>query len=431
MNHSSLQIRPALAGPVSVRSGSAPTAEQQNYYQQLWRKRLVFALCAAEMYAQEFEWSEILEAYLQDNPGHPAKIVTTRLESFLRNCVGSQQTEAARCLYFFYNKVERSIELRNAAERIGRLSLAGELPVSVSQVDPARSLAVDVFAEKTVLWLQELATELKLRNYSLQTIKNYSAITRGYLAWLNKMPTTGDATEIRRYQLYLNDEKKSLPRTINLATAAILFFYSNVIHCYLGAKESIPRMKTGRQLPKVYSEQEIGKMFSATINPKHRLILMLAYGCGLRLSELRQLKREDFDLDRSVINIWQAKGKKDRVIMLDDVIKPHLKAYLQNSLNNKWLFEGQKKGARIADRTISLVFDHACQKAGVPKRGGIHSLRHSFATHLLENGTDLRFIQELLGHSSSKTTEIYTHVSNAAIAKIRSPLSRIDMNNKE
>ena len=113
--------------------------------------------------------------------------------------------------------------------------------------------------------------------------------------------------------------------------------------------------------------------------------------------------------------------------MLDDVIRPELKAYLKTGVGKKWLFEGNEPGEMIAARTISLVFDHACRKAGTPKRGGIHSLRHSFATHLLENGTDLRFIQELLGHSSSKTTEIYTHVSKTAIAKIRSPLARINI----
>jgi site-specific recombinase XerD len=189
-------------------------------------------------------------------------------------------------------------------------------------------------------------------------------------------------------------------------------------------------MKTGKQLPKVYSEQEIEKLFKATQNLKHRLILMFAYGCGLRLNEIRHLRRNDICFDRDIITIKQSKGKKDRILMLDDVLKPELLSYLKNGVGQVWLFEGQVPEEMIAERTISLIFDHACQKSGVTKRGGIHSLRHSFATHLLEHGTDLRYIQELLGHSSSKTTEIYTHVSKTAITKIRSPLSRIKLQNK-
>ena len=187
-------------------------------------------------------------------------------------------------------------------------------------------------------------------------------------------------------------------------------------------------MKTGKQLPNIYSEQEIGRMIAVTTNPKHRLILMLAYGCGLRLSEIMCLKSNNFDPDRKLITVRQGKGKKDRILMLDDVFLPELNAFLKDGKGRVWLFEGSTPGEPISARTISLVFDHACQKADIPKRGGIHSLRHSFATHLLENGTDLRVIQELLGHNSSKTTEIYTHVSKAVIAKIRSPLSRIDIN---
>ncbi len=150
-------------------------------------------------------------------------------------------------------------------------------------------------------------------------------------------------------------------------------------------------------------------------------------GCGLRLNELRHLKHEDFEFDRAVINIRKAKGMKDRTVMLDPVLKPEVENYSKNTKGQTWFFEGQISGQMIASRTIELIYDHACQKAGVLKKGGIHCLRHSFATHLLEQGTDLRFLQELLGHSSSKTTEIYTHVSKSAITRIRSPLAKISL----
>ncbi len=186
-------------------------------------------------------------------------------------------------------------------------------------------------------------------------------------------------------------------------------------------------MKTGRPLPKVYSEQEISKIIAAVENPKHRLMLMLAYGCGLRLNELRHLQHEDFEFDRSIINIRKATGMKDRTVMLDQILKPKLEDYFKSTHTQSWFFEGQYPGKMITSRTIELVYDHACLKAGIKKKGGIHYLRHSFATHLLEQGTDLRFIQELLGHSSSKTTEIYTHVSKSAITRIRSPLAKISL----
>lgn len=386
-----------------------------------WSEKLSTHLLSQNLFDQESIWPGILDEFIRMNPYPPTGIYPNRLKSFLNTYTGAERTEAARCLYYFYNNVAFSEELRDTAEQLGRISKSREKPDPVPVADP--------FTKKTELWLKNLKTELNLKNYSDQTVKNYCAITRTFLAWLKRDPAEDHAPEIKRYQLHLKDVKKTSPRTINLVTAALMFFYRNILHYYPSSKESIPRMKTDKHLPKVYSEQEIGKMFEVTINPKHRLILMVAYGCGLRLNEIRHLKREDFDGDRSIINIRQGKGKKDRILMLDEVIRPELKSFFTNGAGRKWLFEGRNPGEMIAARTISLIFDHACRKADIPKRGGIHTLRHSFATHLLENGTDIRFIQELLGHSSSKTTEIYTHVSKAAISRIRSPLSRINIRN--
>jgi integrase len=191
--------------------------------------------------------------------------------------------------------------------------------------------------------------------------------------------------------------------------------------------EAAPVQRKQAPLPGVYSEEEIGKIIGAVENPKHRLILMIAYGYGLRLSEIRILKPEDISLDRRVLTVRQGKGKKDRILMIDEVFLPALEAYLKNGRGKVWLFEGPEPGYRLTARTISLIFEHACQKAGVRRHGGIHGLRHSFATHLMEHGTGLRSIQELLGQGSIKTTEIYTHISSAAISKIRSPLSNIKL----
>ncbi len=177
--------------------------------------------------------------------------------------------------------------------------------------------------------------------------------------------------------------------------------------------------------------EEKNKQFRRRIRGFHREVscapCLLAYGCGFRLNELRHLKHEDFEFDRDIINIRKAKGMKNRTVMLDPVLKSEVENYFKNTKGQLWFFEGQIPRQMMAPRTIELIYDHACQKAGVIKKGGIHCLRHSFATHLLEQGTDLRFIQELLGHSSSKTTEIYTHVSKSAITRIRSPLAKINL----
>jgi integrase/recombinase XerD len=245
--------------------------------------------------------------------------------------------------------------------------------------------------------------------------------------WLKKLDRACEAAKFKPKATEGFEARKYSPRTVNLVTAAIQFFYLNVLKSRLPV-EYLPRMKTGRPLPKVYSEKDIEKILSADMNPKHRLLLMIAYGCGARLSEIRYLKRDDIKIDRDLILIRQGKGKKDRIVMLDPIIKIEIERYLKMNLSTIYLFEGYSPGIPLTTMTISKIYHHACEKAGITCLGGIHTLRHSFATHLLEHGTDLRFIQELLGHSSSKTTEIYTHVSAKAIGKIRSPIAHLNLN---
>ncbi len=186
-------------------------------------------------------------------------------------------------------------------------------------------------------------------------------------------------------------------------------------------------MKTGRALPKVYSEVQIEKILRAPTNLKHRHILMLVYGCGLRLEEIRMLHSDDFDFTKNLLRLRKGKGQKDRIVMLDPKIKEALHIFLKNKPDGR-IFTRDGSNGLLDRRTISKIFDNACAKAGVLKLGGIHTLRHSFATHLLEQGTDLRYIQEILGHANSKTTEIYTHVSARVIGNIKSPISNLNVN---
>jgi len=180
------------------------------------------------------------------------------------------------------------------------------------------------------------------------------------------------------------------------------------------------RPKRNKILPSVYSQEEIGKIMSNIANLKHKLIIFLIYSSGLRIGEVINLRVEDVLFDRKLIHVRKSKGRKDRYTTLADNAINMLNIYLADENPKGYLFEGQNR-AKYSDSSIRAILKTAKRKAGVKTTGSVHTLRHSFATHLLENGTDLRYIQELLGHSSSKTTEIYTHVSNLNLSQITSP----------
>jgi integrase/recombinase XerD len=185
--------------------------------------------------------------------------------------------------------------------------------------------------------------------------------------------------------------------------------------------DKIHRPKRAKLLPNVLSKEEIKLILNAHSNIKHKAMLSLIYACGLRRSELLQLKPADIDAMRGIVMIRQAKGKKDRIAPLSEKILILLREYYTISKPKIWLFEGQNAGERYSEQSLQSVLKQALHKVGNTKPVTLHWLRHSYATHLLESGTDLRYIQELLGHSSSKTTEIYTHVSTKSIQQIKSP----------
>ena len=186
----------------------------------------------------------------------------------------------------------------------------------------------------------------------------------------------------------------------------------------------LPRAKKPTQLPSVFAESEVLAIITSLTNVKHKTILCLAYACGLRVSEIINMKVLDIDSARMVINIRQAKGKKDRIVMLSEKLLALLRVYFLEYKPKKWLFEGQY-GEEYSSRSVQLVLGHAKKKAGIRKTGSIHALRHSFATHLYEGGTDIFSIKELLGHQSLQTTMIYTHLSKKNISKIQSPLDKL------
>lgn len=187
----------------------------------------------------------------------------------------------------------------------------------------------------------------------------------------------------------------------------------------------LPRPKKENKLPDVLSQEEVLGILGCIKNPKHKALMLIVYSSGLRVGEVVRLKIADVDSKRMLIHVRDAKGRKDRFTMLSKQALVYLRSYFKAFRPEIWLFPGDKEEDHLSERTAQRIFENARQKSDIMKKVSIHSLRHSFATHLLEEGTDLRYIQELLGHSSSKTTEIYTHVSKRDITKIQSPLDRL------
>jgi len=211
----------------------------------------------------------------------------------------------------------------------------------------------------------------------------------------------------------------------NQFLSALKLFLRTINHSSINFEE-IERAKKSRKLPEVFSKKEVEKIIKHTPNQKHRTLLLLTYGCGLRRDEVCHLKIYDVDSQRKVLHIRQGKGAKHRIVPLSDKLLEILRAYFKAYRPKKYLFETQP-GKAYPGETAYKVFKRSLGKSGIHKKVGIHALRHSYATHLLENGTDLRYIQELLGHKSSKTTEIYTHVSTQDLSNIGSPSDDLDI----
>lgn len=266
---------------------------------------------------------------------------------------------------------------------------------------------------------ENLRMELISRKYSSKTIKAYLYYNENFLGHIKKKPSEVSTEDVKDYLFYLAEKGKSAS-TLNLAINALKFCYGEILKRNFAYE--IRRPKKDKKLPVVLSQEEVSRILSRVSNIKHKTILMLMYSAGLRVSEVARLRIGNIDTERKLIHIEGAKGRKDRYTILSGVALDALKAYLAAYTPESWLFPGPKDGSHITTRTVQRIFEDAVKRADIDKDVSVHSLRHSFATHLLESGVDLRYIQELLGHKSSKTTEVYTHVSNRNIGKIKSPL---------
>jgi integrase/recombinase XerD len=261
---------------------------------------------------------------------------------------------------------------------------------------------------------QRMIEDLEIRNYSPETIKGYVYYVSQFAKHFGKSPDLLGVEEIRQYQVYLLRERKLSLSTLNLALSALRFFYKVT----LGREWAVEHLRYPRRaktLPVVLSKPEVYRVFSAVRNLKHRTALMTLYSTGIRVSELTRLQVADIDSKRTLIRVHQGKGKKDRYVPLSLTLLEALRRYWKKYRSKAALFPSQRGGSALTKGSITKVCADARNKAGLSKRVTPHTFRHSFATHLLEAGTDLRTIQIILGHRSLRTTALYLHVAENGI----------------
>lgn len=264
--------------------------------------------------------------------------------------------------------------------------------------------------------LKKLETELKLRGFSTQTCKMYLFYNRKFLEHVNKKPGELTTEDIKEYLAYKISENLS-NASLALIKASLKFFLKEI----LGKEFMIKTPRIAKKLPLVLSRQEIKDMIENTTHCKHRLLIELLYSSGLRLSECINLKYEDLDLNEGIGWVRSGKGSKDRIFIISETFKKDLLRCIETKKGYIFSHNGKK----MSPRGIEYIISEAAKRAKINKKVHPHALRHTFATHMLENGVDIRKIQELLGHANLKTTQIYTQVSQEEIKKIKSPLDMI------
>jgi len=263
--------------------------------------------------------------------------------------------------------------------------------------------------------------ELRVRGLAESTRKNYLCYMRCFVRHFMLPPDELGLEHAKQYQLYLAKERRVSYDTFNGHVSAIRFFYEQVLDGGFDV-ERITYQRAGRKLPVVLSRKEVLALFDAVSNLKHRTILMALYSGGLRVGEGLHLKGSDVDSHRMTIRVRQGKGRKDRYVMLSERLLEALRRYWWTYRPDVWLFPGRDPASPLAAGSVRQVFRDARKQAGIKKEVTPHTLRHSFATHLLERGVNIRVIQRLLGHRSVRTTEVYTHVAGSYLRDTKSPL---------
>lgn len=270
-------------------------------------------------------------------------------------------------------------------------------------------------------FLKKLEIELKISKNSEYTIRNYLDCNRKFLDYLQNDPDNITEDDVKQFLVEKLGEASSSSLIVFLS--ALRYSFSNVLHKDITL--NIKRPKKEKKIPTVLTKDEIKKLIEVIDTRKSRLMVSFMYACGFRVSELVHLKVKDLNFQEKIGNVRQGKGKKDRVFNLPEFLLEDLKKQVENQmeLKQEYLFSGPK--GKLSERNLQKIISKAAKRAGLSKEVHCHTLRHSFATHLLENGTDIRKIQELLGHSDLSTTQIYTHISREELKKIKSPIDEV------
>ena len=269
---------------------------------------------------------------------------------------------------------------------------------------------------------RRMSEDMQIRNFSAGTQRSYIHYIAGFASHFNTSPDKLGLDDVRNYRLYLLEERQLSPQSVNCFVAAAKFLYTQTLDMPWLGEEDFPRARVPYKLPVVLTTEEIDKLFSAVGILKHRAVLMLCYGSGLRIAEAVSLQVSDIDSGRMLVRVRGGKGGYDRYSVLSARMLGILREYWKIERPAKWLFPGTKPEQHIQQHTIQQICRDAYHIAGISKRVTPHMLRHSFATHLLENGTDTRVIQVLLGHKRIDTTARYTSVTPRSLGKVVSPL---------
>lgn len=351
----------------------------------------------------------------------------TSLISKIKTIAGAKFSGSKKCWHIPDNAVSEAA-LRLAFAGLSEIVADGK-PVQTSdslkkeeKPEPLQSLTPEIARQ-----VEQFKKWMEHKRYSSQTIKTYVDALNIFLKYIQP-PSVHD---IKNEDVVLFVTGYILPRKLsfsyqNQVVNALKLFYREIVRSNLNIME-LERPRTQKKLPNVLSVEEVMLILQSADNYKHKTMLSLIYSCGLRRSEALNLKPHDIDSKRNILIIRNAKGYKDRVVPISDKMIMMINEYMRRSRPREWLFEGYVPGQRYSETSLQEVFKAALKKSGIIKNASLHWLRHSYATHLLETGTDLRYIQELLGHKSSKTTEIYTHVSNRELIKIRTPFENMDI----
>ncbi len=369
------------------------------------------------------------------------------VHGILRKELYAKWTKTHRCWYVplskeSFDELKKSLqkiailetaELRKYLEQKKRLSTAKQpagrkTEISKAVTSSAKHPVIISPVNKHVLKLME--QQLKLKAFSSSTIRTYLNEMTQLLLTLKEVPADElKPDHLKRYLVYCYEQLGLKENTLHSRINAMKFYYEQVLHREKFFWE-IPRPKKPLLLPKLLNEKELGKMFNALANKKHKAMMFTAYSAGLRVSEIVNLKIKDIDSHRMQIFISRAKGKKDRYVNLSPVLLDILRSYIgtYKPKPGVFLFESEQTNTAYPIRTVQQIFSNAKIKAGILKDVGIHSLRHSFATHLLDKGTDIRYIKDLLGHFDIRTTERYLHVSKQQLVNVASPLDDLIRN---